>query len=137
MDGDNISDHSFSLAGLVLLSTKRQQAPQQREVQERFSPQSCLRSSLSNRDLALMRGRPQGISSSAFYVPTPNLQRLGFLLVLTHACIEQKSLYVAQRAFPQAFAVSVSTQDLIVFFCCFGVALVAVNIYRFSLPTND
>ena len=32
---------------------------------------------------------------------------------------------------------SVSTQNLIVFFCCFGVALVAVNIYRFSLPTND
>jgi hypothetical protein len=31
---------------------------------------------------------------------------------------------------------SISSQDLIVFFCSFGVALVAVNIYKLSLPAK-
>ncbi len=48
--------------------------------------QSSQRSCLASRGRTLMRGRPQGISSSAFFVPTPNLQRLEFFWC-SHTCM--------------------------------------------------
>ena len=54
---------------------------------------------------------------------------------VVHTAILQE--FVTFRYEVALMAMSISSQDLIVFFCSFGVALVALNLYKLTQPAND
>ena len=53
---------------------------------------------------------------------------------MAHTAILQE--FVTFRYELALMAMSISSQDLIVFFCSFGVALVALNLYKLTQPAK-
>ena len=106
----------------------------------RFNPrlrhnlQSYCRFFDASQGQSLLRSRAHGISDSTCVALTRSLQRPETFFDLTDAAsVPVFSLHYLKNLLG---VMSLSTQDLIVFFCSFGVACFALNIYKLTQPAK-